>query len=348
VASIIDDSIKPASSLVVPLQPRGAKQPLFLIHAGGGYVFFYRALASRLGPDRPVYGIRAETKADRLGRPFDRSKSTEQVASRYISEIKTIQPQGPYLLGGACFGGVLAFEMARQLRSQGEEVGPVLLFDAFVLNNVVGYATGVSPTFIPVPVAPFKQRLATHLARASQLGIWGSVKYVSRLVATNVLSEVYVASRGLQRKLKTRVRALADEIQWQIRARRAPLPLEVVQQRIMGGFLKASERLLRAYTPGVYDGRIVLFNAHDTDNAAPYWAGLAQGGMVECELAGSHLDMMEEPAVRTIATLVTQQLEPDGNGVESHDQAALVHDPTRPAGRGPVQLPRVDVAAAVQ
>ncbi len=146
-ARIIDDSMEPPSSLVVCLQPRGSKRPLFLIHTGGGYVFFYRALAWRLGADRPVYGVRAETRSEGLGRPFDRSKSIEELAARYIAEIKTVQPKGPYSLGGGCFGGVIAFEMARQLREQGEEVAaPVLLFDAFVHNNPHSGVAGAYPS----------------------------------------------------------------------------------------------------------------------------------------------------------------------------------------------------------
>ena len=133
-ARSIDGNIKPAASLVVCLQPHGSNPPLFLIHDGASNVFVYRGLAARLGTDRPVYGIRAESNSD--GFPFYKGSSVEEVAARYIAEIKNVQPRGPYSLGGACSGGVIAFEMAQQLRSQGEVVSdPVLLFDSYVLNN---------------------------------------------------------------------------------------------------------------------------------------------------------------------------------------------------------------------
>ena len=134
-AATIDGPTRGGSaSLVVRLQANGAGNPLFLVHAGGGYVFFYRALAARL--ERPVYAIRAETPADGGGAPFAQAESIEAVAARYVAEVKAVQPNGPYTLGGACVGGVIAFEMARQIQASGEEIaGPVLIFDSIAANN---------------------------------------------------------------------------------------------------------------------------------------------------------------------------------------------------------------------
>src|SRR4030095_6864448 len=112
----------PESSLV-PIQPNGSKPPLFCIHAGGGHVLFYRDLARRLGSDQPFYGIQARRLR---GRQVAHS-SVEEMAAHYIEEMRTVQPNGPYYLGGSSFGGLVAFEMARQLDAQGAEVALVAL-----------------------------------------------------------------------------------------------------------------------------------------------------------------------------------------------------------------------------
>ena len=95
--------------------------PLFLVNG----LFLYLHLARQLGPNQPVYGIYVEDEVD-LQRTKDSLKtrlpvdSVEGLAERYLDKIRAIQPNGPYQLGGECFGGVVAFEVARQLAEQGE------------------------------------------------------------------------------------------------------------------------------------------------------------------------------------------------------------------------------------
>jgi len=117
----------PSWSSLVPIQPLGAKRPLFLIHGAGGTVIIYRDLARHLGNDQPVYGLQAQGldgKQACLAR-------VEAMAAHYLEAIRTIQPHGPYLLGGLSFGGTVAFEMARQLQAAGEQVTQLALLDTF-------------------------------------------------------------------------------------------------------------------------------------------------------------------------------------------------------------------------
>lgn len=126
--ALIAEAQEPASiapqrawSTLVPIQPRGTRVPLFCVHAVGGDVLFYEQLAKALGTDQPFYAIRSA-----LITREDQSKTTvEELASIYVSEMRAFYPQGPYLIGGASFGGLIAFEMARQLDAQG--VAPALL-----------------------------------------------------------------------------------------------------------------------------------------------------------------------------------------------------------------------------
>ncbi len=114
----------PWSSLV-PIQPDGSKLPLFCVHAGAGTVLFYRELSHHLGKDQPMYGLQPKG----LDGKEKFQKTIEEMAEHYVNEIRTINPQGPYLLGGYCFGGVVAFEMAQQLISQGYEVALLANFN---------------------------------------------------------------------------------------------------------------------------------------------------------------------------------------------------------------------------
>ncbi len=107
-----------ADSPLVPLQPDGTDVPLFLVHGSGGHVFFYRDLATALGPEQPVYGLQA------LGLDGSRPPSTDlrEIAGRYVREVRRTQPNGPYRLAGYCFGAYVALEMAAILQLQGEQV----------------------------------------------------------------------------------------------------------------------------------------------------------------------------------------------------------------------------------
>jgi aspartate racemase len=117
----------PSWSSLVPIQPNGSKPPLFCIHGAGGTVIVYRELAQHLGPDQPMYGLQAQG-LDGKQPCFTR---VEDMAKHYIKEIRTIQSEGPYFIGGLSFGGTVAYEMAQQLKAQGESIGLLFMFDTF-------------------------------------------------------------------------------------------------------------------------------------------------------------------------------------------------------------------------
>jgi amino acid adenylation domain-containing protein len=114
-----------ASPLLVLLRDGAPKPPLFFIHDGIGEVLLYRNLALRLGPDRPIYGIRPLSRGDC---PIAHTRLTDMAAC-YEREIRKVQPQGPYFLAGLCTGGLIALEVARRLQSAGESIGLLALLD---------------------------------------------------------------------------------------------------------------------------------------------------------------------------------------------------------------------------
>src|SRR5215471_4696290 len=107
---------------LVPIKPGGSKAPFFCAHGGLGGTLYFGPLASHLDPDRPFFGIESEG----LDGSTMRHATLEEMASYYISEIRRIQPHGPYFLGGYCLGGIIAFEMAQQLLRRGEQVALVV------------------------------------------------------------------------------------------------------------------------------------------------------------------------------------------------------------------------------
>jgi thioesterase domain-containing protein/acyl carrier protein len=110
---------------LLPIKPVGSKRPFFDIHGLGGHSFA-PTLARYLHPERPVYGLQS-VGLDGEQTPYTRM---EEMVPHYIQEIQIVQPKGPYLLGGLCMGGNIAFEMAQQLREQGQQVLLVLMMDS--------------------------------------------------------------------------------------------------------------------------------------------------------------------------------------------------------------------------
>ena len=113
---------------LVPLKPNGNKTPLFIVHGGEYNVLIFRNIADNIDDKQRVYALQAKG----LSGEVEPHKSVEEMASHYISEIKTINPDGPYALGGFSFGGIIAFEMAKQLKAQGKKVKILALFDSYV------------------------------------------------------------------------------------------------------------------------------------------------------------------------------------------------------------------------
>jgi amino acid adenylation domain-containing protein len=113
---------------LAPLRPGGNKPPFFLVAGGFGgeaELLVYAKLARYLDRQQPLYGLRARG-VDELAEPH---QTVELMAAEHVREICTIQPHGPYFIGGSCVGGVVALEVAQQLRAHGEPIGLLVLVD---------------------------------------------------------------------------------------------------------------------------------------------------------------------------------------------------------------------------
>lgn len=126
---------KPNSSrtfqYLVPIQTEGRRPSLFCIHAVDGDILSYRKLAAHLGNEQPVYGLWFNRQASGLQHPVQISA----LARCYIQEIQTVQPKGPYFIAGHSLGGLIAYEICRQLQTQNQEVALLAMFDTWLARK---------------------------------------------------------------------------------------------------------------------------------------------------------------------------------------------------------------------
>ena len=116
---------------LVPIHPDGTKVPLYMVHGAGLNVLIFNTLAKQMHPDQPIFGLQAKGLND-VDEPLER---IEEMATHYISEIINHNPNGPYALAGFSFGGMIAFEMAKQLKAIGKEVSMLAMFDTEVSQS---------------------------------------------------------------------------------------------------------------------------------------------------------------------------------------------------------------------
>lgn len=130
---IIESDNKALSSPIITLKAHGPKTPLFLVHPVGGGIFWYKNLGPYFDCYRPLYAIQ-DPGLEKQELLF---KNLKEMASYYVKALQIIQPQGPYLLGGASFGSTVAIEMAKQLQDQGESIEAILSLDGWAYYPVL-------------------------------------------------------------------------------------------------------------------------------------------------------------------------------------------------------------------
>jgi len=263
----------PVSSLVA-VQPNGSQAPFFCIHPLGGDVLLYRDLARHLGPDQPFYGLRAlRSNGQQVGQ-----MTVEAMAEHYIREIQTIQPRGPYFLGGLSFGGVIAFEMAQQLSTFGQKVALLALFD-----------TELFPTSFRSKLHYFERRLRLHMDRLMMLNFRARVDYVK--------SRVQKIRKERLNDLNNQYRRAGHQF-YSLIGQPPPKDFFAIQDEIW--------RSGKNYVPKLYPGKITLFRADQARGIYPDpmlgWEGLATDGLEVHEVSGSdHESIVLEPHVGTLA-----------------------------------------------
>jgi amino acid adenylation domain-containing protein len=268
-----------ASSLLVPIQPNGTAPPLFCVHAAGGHVFCYADLSRHLGQGQPLYGIQESPDTDQIAQV-----QLESLAAEYVRAIRSFRPQGPYFLGGWSLGGVIAFEIARQLEAQGHKPALLALIDAEA----------------PDPKLPEYNWVVLLGSFAFDLGIPAETLRAS-------WSEI--ATRPPMEQLR-RVWMEAKS------TGKVPADITLVAFRKLFDSFKAKAHMMRSYAGGVYPGRITLFRAgqpleyigekppenYYTDvEPTKGWKQWTTDGVEVHTIPGQHYTIMREPHVKALA-----------------------------------------------
>ncbi|WP_416986253.1 alpha/beta fold hydrolase, partial [Streptomyces sp. T028] len=112
--------------VLFPIRPSGSKPPFFCVHPAGGLSWCYIPLTHYVPEEYPLYGLQARGVND----TGELARSVEEMAADYIRQMRSVQESGPYHLLGWSLGGIVAHEIAVQLRAAGHEVGALISMDA--------------------------------------------------------------------------------------------------------------------------------------------------------------------------------------------------------------------------
>lgn len=263
--------VRVTPSQVIPIQSCGSRAPLYLV----GLYPLFRPLILRMSDEQPIFGV-SYADLSTIKVPFQ----LEDFAAGHIRTLREKQPHGPYVLGGWCKDGVLAYEVAQQLTQAGEPVPLLILIDCF--NPVVQKRQG---SFLR------SDRIEFHLANLSRIEFPAIAGYCMERLRT----------------VHRRVKSVSWRAAYRLRMR--------VDRRVDHRFRNLTEVLSLAaaeYIPKTYAGRVLLVRAHQRPaghraDAAHGWRDLIPN-LAVVDAAGDHVDMFREPQVDSMASILEAEL----------------------------------------
>jgi thioesterase domain-containing protein len=255
--------------------------PLVCVHGIGGDVLSFKDLARYLGPDQAFIGVQA-ILSERVGEIYE---TLEATAAAYVAALRVRQPTGPYYLAGMSAGASVALEMAQQLRSAGQHVAMLTIFDGSPANSGVDLRRlGIRNLGRLVANLPRWVRDDLLLSTPSDVAWRTQQKLASGLRGATALMT------GRTNRSRPNIR---DVVNFPQRGERWEI------------FLDKHDRALRQYVPRAYDGPVTVFKARThplfwTNDCERVWQRLSPDVDVR-EVPGTHLSMLHEPHVRVLA-----------------------------------------------
>ncbi|EPR66935.1 non-ribosomal peptide synthetase [Cyclobacterium qasimii] len=269
---------------LVPIQPKGKKAPIYLVHGAGLNVLPFQALAKHFEHDQPIYGIQSKG----MNAESIKYESIEEIAASYIAEIVQNNPSGKIILGGYSLGGIIAFEMAKQLKGTDIAVDLLLLLDSFA-------------TFSKGKHSP-QNRLFAKLHRE-----FNKKSFDLKLLTQHPGILRDIKSRSISKKID----ALLLKLRLKIKEPESPIIERINNIKAM------HVAACKNYSPGLYEGEIVMLRAkirtkyfHDPQNLG--WKGLSKSMRI-IEVEGIHSDLFSEPYDGELASRIKEVI--DGTGV---------------------------------
>jgi amino acid adenylation domain-containing protein len=282
-ADVLRRGESPSWSVLVPIRPGGSKPPLFLVHGAEGNVLLYRRLVEHLGLDQPVYGLQSQG----LDGEQRLIETVEEMAASYIREIVTVQPYGPYLLGGYCLGGVIALEIAQQLTAAGNQVELVVMFESY-------NSGAISP---PLP------RVMRPVHRLQNF--WFHLNNIAMLPGMKRRAFVAEKLDVALTRLRIRLQGLAHRFQ-----RRPSHRIYRIYPHL--SIKRINDRAAFRYQPRPYRGRVAVMKPKrffsGLDEQTLGWGEVLNAGLEVHELAVYPKGMLVEPFCRELAEKVTRCL----------------------------------------
>jgi amino acid adenylation domain-containing protein len=292
-------NVVPQFSPLVSLKVGNTFPPLFMVCGGGGDAMELSTLAKYIPGDRQIYGLQARN-FDGISHPHER---VEDMAEYYMKHIRELQPNGPYLFAGYCFGGLVALEMAHRFLRNGEDVAMLTFLETAPPQRFL------PPRFL---LTYWKRRFYKHAAALAQLSLLKAGPHILK------------GLRGLQYTVRSRYFAGR---QHPIGARYFARPQSALDSALpeaVRAAMDAAVRARRHYHPLYYPGTITFLKAEKYDGPwqayATFWAGLAEELDIHI-VPGDHEDM-----ITTYAEGVGAQLSlciERGLGPEHHGYSAV-------------------------
>ena len=292
---ISQNVVLPKWDSLIPLQTRGSKPPFFWVHGEDSNAFLPRYL----GPDQPLYGLRHQSED---GTPA-RYHTVVDIAAHYLSEIRSVQPQGPYFLGGYCFGAIVAFEIAQQLKKLNQGIPLLVLLDP--VNPKVGPLSASAPPTSRSSTngTSLVDEISRHLLNLESLKANEKVHYVLERAKGKIMSITSPINKILKKMAYEACLALGY-----------PIPPSLHSRYILDIY----DQAMADYVPEVHPGRLIILKASehcDPDS----WRRLAMKRIEIHEIPGDHSIILHEPYVRDWGNLLKMEID----GVQS---LAVVRD----------------------
>ncbi|MEM9917682.1 MAG: amino acid adenylation domain-containing protein [Bacteroidota bacterium] len=281
-AKLLDDQKGALNySSLIAIKATGSKPPVYLVHGAGLHILMYEMLSRYMDADQPIYALQARG-LDGREEPLDR---IEEIAAHYIGEILQQNPFGPYAIAGYSFGGLIAFEMARQLRQMGKEVMMLGVFDTVVRQSITG------------------QESISYYQQLSNLG--KKVSWNLSLLARRPLDGLRYKSKSLQMRWK----------RWKYQLNRTedqPKPSSTVDHNARVD--QCNKRAFEQYRIQPYGGDLHLFRAKErrfyvNDFEFLGWRPFIEGAIKVNEIPGDHLHLFDPPHGETFARILQQTLD---------------------------------------
>jgi thioesterase domain-containing protein/NAD(P)-dependent dehydrogenase (short-subunit alcohol dehydrogenase family)/aryl carrier-like protein len=265
-------------STLVPIQPHGNKPPFFCVSGVFGNVFDLYQLARYLGTEQPFYGLRSLGIDEDIA-PYNHLK---EIAAHHLKALQTVQPQGPYLIGGYSFGGKVAFEMAHQLQQQGHEVSLLVVIDIHV--TVPEKEKDVSQWDDAKTITEFAKIYGSALRKDLNTDTLPSITGNERL--NYLLERLKAVGQSLsETELKRHLSVYKANLQAAAEYVLNEIPIPIL-------LLRASE----------FEQNNDFLPDEATTVADPTWGWDQVSASVELQVvAGSHFTMMNEPHVQVLA-----------------------------------------------